>query len=77
MTKIFRTDSDIHKKFEEVFQKMNDLGITFPFIQNAIAMIDGVEFNGEDRLEIIDAEDGRQICEFPPVTDFRVKIFDT
>jgi hypothetical protein len=77
MAKIIKTDSDIHKKFAEVFQKMSDRGITFPFIGHAIAMVDGVEFNGEDRLEIIDAEDGRQICEFPPVSEFRVKIFDT
>lgn len=80
MAKYFKEDSETHKKFNALFTKMEELGIYQDCLSNNVRFY--VPFktsNGTEEKEvlIVDTETDEEIQVFPPVLDFRVKLFNS
>lgn len=70
--KVYKFDSEVHRKVSEVFDLMSKNGVCFPYISTPLVEISGVK----KRLTIVDAETGREVCELPPICEFLVAIVE-
>ena len=66
---IYNTNSPIHHKFEELFSQMEKMGISM----STYSMRNFFTIEGTD-VRIVDAENGRDIMDFPPMFEWRVAI---
>ena len=66
---LYKYNSPIHHKFEELFSQMEKLGISMcVYGMNNI-------FTFEDKeLRIIDADSGIEVLDFPPFCEWRVAV---
>ena len=81
MAKIYKLDSEVHKHFENMFDRMRGQGIEMEaYGGNVQFFLDEDTFPnisaGNRHVTLID-EYGEEIVSFPPTELFRVKVFNS
>lgn len=66
MAKILKQDSELHKKIDQVFQLMHDLGLSFDYCN-----YDGVHVRCGNLSFLMKEEIGGITTSVPPETDYR------
>lgn len=81
MARFYKLDSPVHQEFEKLFKAMDDAGISMDTGSGARFFLSEKTYPNilqKDRdIEIVDAETGEEVGYFPPITEFRVKVWNS
>ena len=71
--KVFKQTSDLHQKVDKLCNYADELGLTLEVISNNIVVTSNV--TGEPSGILIDMECNDNVTCFPPITEYRIKLF--